>query len=57
MKKRMPKVGDIVYSKIGVGVITKCLNGLFGDSETAYEVNYFECGQQFNRIKDFSKYL
>lgn len=57
MKKRMPKVGDIVYSKIGVGIITKCLNDLFGDSETAYEVDYFEVGQKFSRIKDFTKYL
>lgn len=57
MKKRMPKVGDVVYSKVGIGIITKCHKGIFGDSETAYEVNYFESGQKFNRMKDFTQYL
>ena len=53
--KKVLKVGDIVYSNSGVGVVMKCYEGFFGDSETVYEVNYFENGCKVNRIKDFNE--
>lgn len=50
------KIGDIVYSSLGVGVITNCYSGLLGDSEIAYSVNYFNHGNKLNRMKDFDRY-
>lgn len=57
MYSRKPKVGDLVYSNFGMGVIAKCHKGLFGDYETAYEVDYFEKGYKYSRLKDFNYYI
>lgn len=57
MSKRKLKVGDIVYSRTGTGVITKCFKGVLGDSEVVYEVEYFNLGKKISRIKDFHSYI
>lgn len=55
MKNKKLSVNSIVYSKIGVGVIVRCLEGFFGDSETVYEVKYDGYGTKLSRFKEFTE--
>ena len=55
MKNRNIRINNLVYSSFGAGVVIKCHNNFFGDSETVYEVNYFERGIKMNRLKDFKE--
>lgn len=57
MKNIKISVNNLVYSKLGAGVIVKCHKNYFGDSETVYEVNYFDKGYRIHRLKDFDEII
>lgn len=48
------KYGDIVYLKTGaVGIISRILDDVFGDNESAYEIIFFNNQTSIRRSKDF----